>query len=77
MMQHPLNTYITKSVFDVLFFKVGPTWGRKMVKGYMVSGGITAGDKRVGRALSVVSPLYQVQRNSKHCQANQSLSLPC
>ena len=64
MMQHPLNTYITKSVFDVLFFKVLPTWGRKMVKGYMASGGITAGDKRVGRALSVVSPLYQVQRNS-------------
>ena len=64
MMQHRLDTYITKSVFDVLFFKVGPTWERKMVKGYMASGGITAGDKRVGRALSVVSPLYQVQRNS-------------
>lgn len=63
-MQHPLDTYITKSVFDVLLFKVGPTWGRKMVKGYMASGGITAGDKRVGRALSVVSPLYQAQRNS-------------
>ena len=30
----------------------------------MASGGKTAGDKRVGRALSVVSPLYQVQRNS-------------
>ena len=64
MMQHPLDTYITKSVFDVLFFTVGPTRGRKMVKGYMASGGITAGEKRVGRALSVVSPLYQVQRNS-------------
>ena len=64
MMQHPLDTYITKSVFDVLFFKVGPTWGRKMVKGYMASGGITAGDNRVGRALSVVSPLHQAQRNS-------------
>jgi len=64
MMQHPLDTYIIKSVFDVLLFKVGPTWGRKMVKGYMASCGITAGDKRVGRALSVVSPLYQAQRNS-------------
>ena len=64
MMQHPLDTYIIKSVFDVLLFKVGPTWGRKMVKGYMASCGITAGDNRVGRALSVVSPLYQAQRNS-------------
>ena len=35
-----------------------------MVKGYMASCGITAGDKRIGKALSVVSPLYQVQRNS-------------
>ena len=30
----------------------------------MASCGITAGDKCIGRALSVVSPLYQVQRNS-------------
>ena len=73
-MQHPLNTYITKSVFDVLFFKVGPTWGRKMVKGYMASGGITAGDKRVERALSVVSRLYQVQRNSN--TANETNPFP-
>ena len=51
-------------LFDVVLFKVGPTWGRKMVNGYMASCGITAGDKRVGRALSVVSPLYQAQRNS-------------
>ena len=35
-----------------------------MVKGYMASCSMTAGDKRVGRALSVVSPLYQAQRNS-------------
>ena len=30
----------------------------------MATCGITAGDKHIGRALSVVSPLYQVQRNS-------------
>ena len=75
MMQHPLDTCITKSVFDVLFFKVGPTWGRKMVKGYMASGGITAGDKRVGRALSVVSPLYQVQRNSNTARQTPFLTM--
>ena len=33
------------------------------MKGYLASCGITAGDKRIGRALSVVSPLYQVKRN--------------
>ena len=41
------------------------TWGRKMVKGYLNNCGITAGEKRIGRALSVVSPVYQAQRNSK------------
>ena len=35
-----------------------------MVKGYMASCGITAGDKRIGKALSIVSPLYHVQRNT-------------
>ena len=30
----------------------------------MASCGITAGDKRIGKALSIVSPLYQVQRNT-------------
>lgn len=30
----------------------------------MNSCGITAGEKRIGRALSVVSPVYQAQRNS-------------
>ena len=34
------------------------------MKGYMASCGITAGDKRIGNALSIVSPLYQVQRNT-------------
>lgn len=40
----------------------------------MASCGITAGDKRIGRALSVVSPLYQVQRNSN--TARQSNPFP-
>ena len=30
----------------------------------MASCGITAGDKHIGKALSIVSPLYQVQRNT-------------
>ena len=45
-----------------------------MVKGYMTSCRITAGDKRIGKALSVVSPLYQVQRNSN--TARQTNSFP-
>ena len=43
-----------RGLCDALLFKVGPTWGCR----------ITAGGKRNGRALSVVSPLWQVQRNS-------------
>ena len=39
-------------------------WGRKMVKEYLNSCGIADGEKRTGRALSVVSPVYQAQRNS-------------
>ena len=35
-----------------------------MVKGYMKSIGVTASEKRIGRALSVVSPLYQAKRNA-------------
>ena len=35
-----------------------------MVKGYMASCGITASDKRIGKALSIDCPLYQVQRNA-------------
>ena len=34
-----------------------------MVKGYLNSCGITAGEKRIGRALSLVSPVYQAQTN--------------
>ena len=58
----------TISVF-ISLLQVGPTWGRKMIKGFLKSKGINAGDRRVGKALSVVSPLYQaascanVQRN--------------
>ena len=69
--------YIILSSWCVLL-KVGPTWGRKIVKGYMASCGITAGDKRIGKAFffnclsSVPSP-----EKYQHCQANQSLSLPC
>lgn len=38
--------------------------GQKTVKGYMKSIGITASEKRIGRALSVMSPMYQAKRNS-------------
>ena len=42
--------------------RVGPTWGRKMIKGFLKSKGIDAVDRRVGKALSVVSPLYHAPR---------------
>ena len=35
-----------------------------MVKGYMKGIGVTASEKRIGRALSVVSPLHQAKRNA-------------
>ena len=35
-----------------------------MVKGYLNSCGITAGEKHIGKVLSVVFPVYQAQRNS-------------
>lgn len=46
----------------ILFLQVGPTWGRKMIKGFLKSKGIDAGDRRVGNALSVVSPVNHTAR---------------
>ena len=45
-----------------------------MVKGYKASCGITAGDNCIGKALSIASPLYQVQRNTN--TARQTNSYP-
>ena len=53
-------------------------WGRKMVKGYLNSCGITAGEKCIGRALSVVFPVYQLSPEEfQHYQANESFPLSC
>lgn len=42
--------------------QAGPTWGRKMTKGFLKIKGIDAGNRHVGKALSVVSPLYYAAR---------------
>ncbi len=36
--------------------------GSENGKGYMKSIGVTASEKRIGRALSVASPIYQAKR---------------
>ena len=46
----------------IFFLQVGPTWGRKMMKGFLKSKGIDAGDRRVGKAISAVSLVYQMAR---------------
>ena len=46
----------------ILLLQVGPTCGRKMIKGFLKSKGIDAGDRRVGKASSVVSALYHAAR---------------
>ena len=46
----------------ISLLQVGPTWGRKMIKGFLKSKGNDAGDRRVGKALSVVSSLYHAAR---------------
>ena len=42
----------------------------------MASCGITAGDKHIGKALSVVSPLYQVQRNRSRARRGHVTNAP-
>jgi hypothetical protein len=52
--------YINVSVF--LFVQVGPTYGRKMMTGYLKSKGLVASEVRVGQALEAVHEPYQRAR---------------
>lgn len=45
--------------------QVGPTWGRKMVKGYLKAQGINVGELRVGASLARVSPAFHHQRQNR------------
>lgn len=57
--KNSIHNYLGMSIS---LLQLGPTWGRKMIKGFLKSKRIDAGDRRVGKALSVVSPLYHVAR---------------
>ena len=53
------------------WFKVGPTYGRKMMTGLLSSQGINISQQRVGESLSRVSPAYQdARRTSTARQTN-------
>ena len=45
-----------------LFLKVGPTYGRKMMTGYLKSKGLAVSEVRVGQALKTVHEPYQKAR---------------
>lgn len=42
--------------------QVGPTYGRKTMKGLLASRGVIAGDKQIGRSLATVQPAYLKRR---------------
>lgn len=46
-------------------FKVGPTYGRKMMTGLLSSNGVHVSQQRVGESLCRVSPGYQNARQSE------------
>ncbi|XP_068747843.1 uncharacterized protein [Montipora capricornis] len=45
--------------------KVGPTWGRKMLTGFLKSNAITVSERRVGSSLVRVAPSYHHQRQDR------------
>ncbi|KXJ27882.1 hypothetical protein AC249_AIPGENE2896 [Exaiptasia diaphana] len=45
--------------------KVGPTWGRKMITGYLRSRCVYAGERQVGQCLANVAPKFHEQRKNR------------
>ncbi len=59
------------STLPFFFSKVGPSYGRKMMKGFLASQGIHVGEKRVAAALQRAHPLYHLTRvQHTHRQVN-------
>ena len=57
------NTKFTRVFFP--FMQVGPTYGRKTMKGLLASQGIVAGEKQIGNNLAIVQPEYHHRRLTK------------
>ena len=57
------NTDFTLVHYTYLL-KVGPTYGRKMMTGYLSSKGVNISQNRVGESLKRVSPAYQDARQT-------------
>ncbi|KAK3697229.1 hypothetical protein QZH41_010122, partial [Actinostola sp. cb2023] len=44
---------------------VGPTWGRKMIRGYLRANQIHIAENRIGKSLAHVAPTYHNQRKNR------------
>ena len=58
--------------FDIID-QVGPTWGRKMLKGYLRKQGVNICSKRIGTSLASVAPVYHQQRLTRTERATNPL----
>lgn len=61
--EHNIYTCSTYNQYQVHksflpFMQVGPTYGRKTMKGLLASQGIVAGEKQIGNSLAIVQPEY-------------------
>ena len=58
-------------VYCIVGLKVGPTYSRKMMTGFLFSHGINISQQRVGESLNRVSPVYHdARRTSTARQTN-------
>ena len=56
-----------------MFNRVGPTWGRKMLKGYFWEQGVNICSKRIGSCLASVALVYHQQRLTRTERATNPL----
>ena len=58
-------------ITKINFLEVGPSYGRRMMKGYLTSQGISIGEKRIAASLQRVDPLrHQHCQNQTHRNTN-------
>lgn len=67
------NGNITRTVQDAVS-RVGPTYGRKMMTGYVRSNGYRIGERTIGRVLKQATPFYCTQR--RHGMERQTNPCP-